>query len=106
MVGYDHLRQIIHVVYSVAVFNTLLRSCDCTALAPQYFVAFVSIGSSWAIIEAQAMAAPKPHIRNPLVRTVYNRMLEDEKRRNDDHSIVSLEQTTAWFANNSGEPSS
>ena len=48
-----------------------------------------AITSDWAIIEASTMSVSGRHIRNPLLRTVYSRMMEDERQRNDNHSYVS-----------------
>ena len=47
------------------------------------------VRSRWAIIEASAMSGKHTYIRNPLLRTVYSRMLEDERQRSEDHSYVS-----------------
>ena len=48
------------------------------------------VRSRWAIIEASGMSGKRAYIRNPLLRTVYSRMLEDERERSEDHSYVSL----------------
>ena len=47
------------------------------------------VRSRWAIIEASGMSGRHAYIRNPLLRTVYSRMLEDERERSEDHSYVS-----------------
>lgn len=33
---------------------------------------------------------PVRHVRNPLIRTVYNKMVEDEKQKNDKHEYVRV----------------
>lgn len=34
---------------------------------------------------------PVRHVRNPMIRTVYNKMVEDEKQKNDKHEYVRTE---------------
>ncbi len=52
----------------------------------------VELVEGWVIISedsrGSSMALAGRHIRSPLARTVYNRMMEDAEEQDRDHSVV------------------
>ena len=61
-----------------------------------FFLITAVLISDWTIIQVSAMSGR--HIRNPLLRTVYTKMLEDARQRNDDHSYVSTYEINFKFS--------